>query len=63
MVPVETVLDSLSSTVEQLLERHLSTSKEWFPHEHVPYGRGRDPIPGEVWTEDDADLAGASLDD
>jgi acyl-[acyl-carrier-protein] desaturase len=57
------LLDALDPTVERLLERHLATSKEWFPHEHVPYGRGRDPIAGETWTEDDADLAGATIDD
>ena len=55
------LLHDLEPTVEHLLERHLAASKEWFPHEHVPYGRGRDPVPGEVWTEDDADLAGAQL--
>ncbi len=26
----------------RLLERHLATTKEWFPHELVPYSRGRD---------------------
>jgi acyl-[acyl-carrier-protein] desaturase len=57
------LLDDLEPTVEQLLERHLAASKEWFPHEHVPYGRGRDPVPGEQWTEADADLAGATIDD
>ncbi len=57
------LLSELESTAERLLERHLAASKEWFPHEHVPYGRGRDPIAGEVWTEDDADLGGATIDD
>jgi len=61
--PDQAVLDDLDATVEQLLERHLSTTKEWFPHEHVPYGRGRDPVPGEEWSADDADLAGAEIDD
>lgn len=61
--PDQAVLDDLDATVEQLLERHLSTTKEWFPHEHVPYGRGRDPVPGEEWSADDADLAGAQIDD
>jgi acyl-[acyl-carrier-protein] desaturase len=66
---VEPVLDAnrlladLEPTVERLLERHLAASKEWFPHEHVPYGRGRDPIPGETWSEADADLAGHTIDD
>ncbi|MEQ8439720.1 MAG: acyl-ACP desaturase [Ilumatobacter fluminis] len=63
MRPDQAVLDDLDTTVERLLERHLSTTKEWFPHEHVPYGRGRDPIPGEEWSADDADLAGAEIDD
>jgi acyl-[acyl-carrier-protein] desaturase len=57
------MLTELEPTVERLLDRHLSSSKEWFPHEQVPYGRGRDPVPGEVWTEADADLAGATIDD
>ncbi len=63
MLDARTLLADLETTVEGLLERHLATSKEWFPHEHVPYGRGRDPIPGEVWTEDEADLAGVTIDD
>ncbi len=53
----------LEPVVERLLERHLATSKEWFPHEHVPYSRGRDAIDGEQWSEADADLAGAKIDD
>lgn len=63
MIDAPALLDALDPTVERLLERHLTTSKEWFPHEHVPYGRGRDPIPGETWSEADADLAGATIDD
>ncbi len=57
------LLRDLEPEVEQLLERHLATSKEWFPHEYVPYGRGRDAIAGEEWSEDDADLGGATIDD
>lgn len=30
-----------------LLERHLARAKEWFPHELVPWGDGRDFTPGE----------------
>lgn len=55
------ILRELTPVVETLLERHLETSKEWFPHEYVPYGRGRDHEPGHVWSEEDADLAGAQL--
>jgi acyl-[acyl-carrier-protein] desaturase len=58
---VNDLLHELTPVAESLLERHLSTSKEWFPHEYVPYGRGRDHEPGRPWSEDDADLAGATI--
>lgn len=45
------LLHDLSSTAETLFERHLSTTKEWFPHELVPWSRGRDFLPGEDWNE------------
>lgn len=63
MLDAQTIHNELDTTIEQLLERHLATSKEWFPHEHVPYGRGRDPIPGEEWSEADADLGGVTISD
>ena len=59
----ETLLRDLEPTVESLLERHLTTAKEWFPHELVPYSRGRDAVPGHQWSEDDADLGGITIDD
>jgi acyl-[acyl-carrier-protein] desaturase len=50
MVPSDiALLTALTPTVEQLLERHLSTAKEWFPHELVPWSLGRDFEPGEAW--------------
>jgi acyl-[acyl-carrier-protein] desaturase len=55
------ILRELTPVVETLLERHLDTTREWFPHEYVPYSRGRDHVPGHVWSEHDADLAGAQL--
>ena len=63
MIDAQRLLDELEPAVERLLERHLATTKEWFPHEHVPYGRGRDPVVGEQWSESDADLAGVRIDD
>ncbi len=42
----------LVPTGEQLLERHLATAKEWFPHELVPWSRGRDFAPGERFDPD-----------
>ena len=53
----------LEPVVGDLLERHLLATREWFPHEYVPYGRGIDPVPGHQWTPDDADLAGVTIDD
>jgi acyl-[acyl-carrier-protein] desaturase len=34
------LLSELQPKVETLLERHLKTSKEWFPHTFVPWDRG-----------------------
>ena len=63
MLAAADLLRDLEPVVEGLLERHLATSKEWFPHEHVPYSRGRDAVIGEQWNESDADLAGATIDE
>lgn len=57
------LLHELEPTVATLFDRHLATTKEWFPHEFVPWGRGRDHEPGHVWTPEDADLAGIEIDD
>ncbi len=46
------LLAELTPTVTRLLERHLATTKEWFPHELVPWSRGRDVEPGESWDAD-----------
>ncbi|MGI8663373.1 MAG: acyl-ACP desaturase [Acidimicrobiales bacterium] len=43
------LLHELTPTAQALVDRHLSTSKEWFPHELVPWSRGRDFVPGEDW--------------
>ena len=52
----ENLLHVLKPDTEFLLNRHLATSEEWFPHEYVPYGRGRDFDPDHVWTEEDSDV-------
>jgi acyl-[acyl-carrier-protein] desaturase len=51
-----TLLSELEPVVAKLYDRHLAQSKEWFPHELVPWSRGRDFEPGEQWEEDAADL-------
>ena len=43
------LLEELEPTVARLLDRHLAKAKEWFPHEMVPWGRGRDFEPDETW--------------
>ncbi|MEY2472769.1 MAG: acyl-[acyl-carrier-protein] desaturase [Actinomycetota bacterium] len=47
------LLNELVPEAERLMERHLSSSKEWFPHEYVPWSEGRDFEPGEEWVADD----------
>ncbi len=49
------LLAELEPTGARLLDRHLSTAKEWFPHEFVPWGRGRDFVEDEPF---DPDVAG-----
>ncbi len=55
------LLSELEPTAARLVERHLATSKEWFPHELVPWSRGRDFEPGASWSPQDADMGGACL--
>lgn len=35
-----TLLDALTPVAERLVDRHLSSTKEWFPHELTPWERG-----------------------
>jgi acyl-[acyl-carrier-protein] desaturase len=51
------LLDELEPTVSNLVERHLASTKEWFPHEVVPWSRGRDFEPGWTWTPEEAGVA------
>ncbi len=43
------MLNELEPTVARLLDKHLATSKEWFPHELVPWSQGRDFEPDTEW--------------
>ena len=45
----EGLLRDLAPVAESLLERHVGAGKEWFPHELVPWSRGRDFEPGYEW--------------
>ena len=54
-------VSELEPTAAALLDRHLATAKEWFPHEIVPYSRGKDFERGYEWSEEHADLGGVKL--
>jgi acyl-[acyl-carrier-protein] desaturase len=58
---VDAFLVELEPVAATLLDRHLATTKEWFPHELVPYHRARDFQPGEQWSEDHTDIGGPEL--
>lgn len=60
-VTPQTFLAELEPIAGRLLDRHLATTKEWFPHELVPYARGRDFGRGYQWCADDCELGGAVL--
>ena len=55
MTPVE-LLALLEPTAAKLYDRHMGVAKEWFPHEYVPWSRGRDFDPERPWSPDDADF-------
>jgi acyl-[acyl-carrier-protein] desaturase len=50
------LLVDLAPVAERYLERHLSMAKEWFPHELVPWGSGRDFEPGQAWDPEEYPL-------
>lgn len=39
----------LEPVVARLLDRHDATAVEWFPHEYVPWSRGRDFVTRDEW--------------
>ena len=53
------LLRELEPVVTDLLEKHIASSKEWFPHELVPWSRGRDFQPDEEWDPAEVDLSPA----
>lgn len=53
------LLENLTPFASALLDRHLSSAKEWFPHELVPWSRGRDFLPGEDWDPKETSLPDA----
>ncbi|MFL6053324.1 MAG: acyl-ACP desaturase [Actinoallomurus sp.] len=57
------LLRELEPVVGAELDRHLSTAREWFPHQYVPWSEGRDfdgPFNGEAWSPEDTKVAPAA---
>src|SRR4051794_14790740 len=52
------LLRALEPAAAAALDRHLAVAPEWFPHEHVPWGRGRDYAGpgGEPWAPEQSSL-------
>jgi acyl-[acyl-carrier-protein] desaturase len=57
MLSAEQLTAELEPTAARLLERHLSSAKEWFPHQLVPWGQARDFEPDYEWSPDEVDLS------
>lgn len=54
------LLKEIEPVAETLLNRHQGVAKEWFPHEMVPFSRGKDFEPGKPWSESDSDFGSKS---
>jgi len=52
----DALITELEPTVARLLDRHLAGAKEWFPHELVPWSRGRDYPAGDAWDAHEVEL-------
>ena len=58
---VAQILKEIEPVAGRLLDRHMGVAKEWFPHEMVPYDRGKNFSPGEQWAPTDADFGDAGI--
>jgi len=57
MLSTDALLAELEPTAATLLERHLASAKEWFPHDLVPWSRGRDFEAGYEWDPSEVELS------
>jgi acyl-[acyl-carrier-protein] desaturase len=57
MTSNDALLAELEPTAARLLDRHLTSATEWFPHEIVPWSLGRDFEPGYEWSADEVTLS------
>jgi acyl-[acyl-carrier-protein] desaturase len=53
------LLHELEPVVAENLDRHLATTKEWMPHEYIPWSQGRDFVgpDGEPWSVEQSRLS------
>ena len=58
---VAQILAEIEPVAGRLLERHMGVAKEWFPHEMVPYDRGKNFESGAQWSPGDADFGDAGI--
>src|SRR3954451_8483676 len=52
----------LEPVVASLLDRHLSTAQEWFPHDLVPWSLGRDFTADDQWNEGQSRVSAVARD-
>jgi acyl-[acyl-carrier-protein] desaturase len=53
------LLRQLEATVEENLDRHLSSADDWMPHEYIPWSEGRNfaVLDGEPWSAEQSKLS------
>ena len=59
------LIRDLEPVVAVELERHLKTTKDWYPHEYVPWSEGRNfagPLNGDAWEAKDSKLTSIAQD-
>jgi len=59
VLPDTSLLTDLTPTLEQLVERHLAASREWFPHEVVPWERAGPETRSREWDPERAPVPDA----
>ena len=59
------LIRDLEPAVAKELDRHLATTKNWYPHEYVPWSEGRTfagPLNGDAWEAQDSKLTSIAQD-
>lgn len=56
----QAMIEELAPAIATLLDEHLSVAKPWYPHEFVPWSRGKDYVTGRDWEPQDFPLSEAA---